>query len=517
MWSDYKDIPSPLWMAAFPILTRSLKTLGFICALLCFAHSGWGQTAGDLDGDDIVWMKDFTIIAEQWLRSDCDDPNWCEGADIDLDGVVDPNDLVVLTSNWLENIEKYTHIELEKTYSSVGQDEDGRVWNTGDFLFGTGENPTGGDSTLRLGDYKNEELVNGYRSIVSFDIASDPLPLDADILSATLELTRGSETGDDPFVWGGECLIDADSPFLGETEALYRHDWQDIAGAEATASFDYAADPGTGNKIVSTEFDQNGLNIINYNSKTQFRVYFETIHNSGNSISNWLGFWSGEAVNEADKPKLNVRFVTIRRPAIDYTSQAGYDGRVWDLNGSGEGVANASVDSTSYALRLGDYYDTPSTNSYGYRNILSFDTSEVPGYFPENYSIISVKLEMTCGYKDYSSCPFSSWGGNCYIDIANPYFGISANLDNGDWQATASATAVARFTTEPAAQATMVSTEFNAEGLSYINTSGTTQLRVYFQNQTNSDTNIDFLGFYAGETAGKEPTLVITYKLEDPE
>ena len=99
------------------------------------------------------------------------------------------------------------------------------------------------------------------------------------------------------------------------------------------------------------------------------------------------------------------------------------------------------------------------------------------------------------------------------IDVVNPYFGYRADLDVNDWQAPADANATAYFLADPGAEQPMVSTDFNTEGLSLINTNGKTQFKFYFESSMNNDANIDCLGFYSGEYSdpGKRPKLEISY------
>lgn len=59
----------------------------------------------DFNGDTVVDFEDYGILASYWRASDCNDPNWCEGADIDVDGYVDPNDLRLFVDYWLEKTE----------------------------------------------------------------------------------------------------------------------------------------------------------------------------------------------------------------------------------------------------------------------------------------------------------------------------------------------------------------------------------------------------------------------------
>jgi hypothetical protein len=49
--------------------------------------------SADLSGDYFVNLKDYEVLAAWWLE-DCNSFNhFCEGADFDLSGRVDPNDL----------------------------------------------------------------------------------------------------------------------------------------------------------------------------------------------------------------------------------------------------------------------------------------------------------------------------------------------------------------------------------------------------------------------------------------
>ncbi|HUW17923.1 MAG TPA: hypothetical protein VMW16_01320 [Sedimentisphaerales bacterium] len=55
----------------------------------------------DLTSDQIVNFDDFAIFASHWNDSNCDDPNWCDGADLDRDGDVDYNDVELFVDFWL--------------------------------------------------------------------------------------------------------------------------------------------------------------------------------------------------------------------------------------------------------------------------------------------------------------------------------------------------------------------------------------------------------------------------------
>jgi hypothetical protein len=55
----------------------------------------------DLNSDEVVDFRDFAILSLQWSDNNCDDPDWCAGADIDRDGDVDYSDLGLFVEYWL--------------------------------------------------------------------------------------------------------------------------------------------------------------------------------------------------------------------------------------------------------------------------------------------------------------------------------------------------------------------------------------------------------------------------------
>jgi hypothetical protein len=59
----------------------------------------------DFNKDTRVDFTDFAIFASHWQENECGDPNWCEGTDLDTNGGVDVNDLMLFTEYWLEKTE----------------------------------------------------------------------------------------------------------------------------------------------------------------------------------------------------------------------------------------------------------------------------------------------------------------------------------------------------------------------------------------------------------------------------
>jgi len=59
----------------------------------------------DFNNDAKVDFDDFAVLASYWQDTDCNDPNWCEGTDLDTDGNVDCNDLTLFVDYWLKRTE----------------------------------------------------------------------------------------------------------------------------------------------------------------------------------------------------------------------------------------------------------------------------------------------------------------------------------------------------------------------------------------------------------------------------
>jgi len=63
-------------------------------------ETAWSDSESVTTGNPMDKLADFIF---HWLRSDCGEPNWCEGADRTGDGWVDAEDFAIFsTANWLE-------------------------------------------------------------------------------------------------------------------------------------------------------------------------------------------------------------------------------------------------------------------------------------------------------------------------------------------------------------------------------------------------------------------------------
>ena len=186
---------------------------------------------------------------------------------------------------------------------------------------------------------------------------------------------------------------------------------------------------------------------------------------------------------------------------VTFYSTATEDGYVIESSEtSNVGGSKSNTSVSNSALRAGDNMNDCQT-----KVIVSFDTSSIP----DDAFIASVVLRLKCGV--YSDEAFSTFGP-CYVDIkAGSGFYNNTALEKQDFEATADATQVAVMS-DPVATGNWSAGEL-ASGLSYVNKTGKTQLRVYFPLDDNDDANGDYFGAYSGEAAaGDRPELVVIYQ-----
>lgn len=58
----------------------------------------------DFDTDRDVDFADYAVLASHWLDETCDEPTWCDGADLDTNGSVDLYDLARFVEYWLIDV-----------------------------------------------------------------------------------------------------------------------------------------------------------------------------------------------------------------------------------------------------------------------------------------------------------------------------------------------------------------------------------------------------------------------------
>lgn len=188
---------------------------------------------------------------------------------------------------------------------------------------------------------------------------------------------------------------------------------------------------------------------------------------------------------------------------VTFTSIGGQDGRTSESSETSNAGGSATAsDTSSSALRVGDF-----SGDLQYRSVLSFDTSSIP----DTATITAATLTLVRGSLTGTN-PFTTHG-TCRADIRTGFFGTAATLAAADFQAAATATAVATLS-NPTANGASSTGPLDAAGLAAINKIGTTQLKVYLSLDDNDDGGSDYVGFWGGEaaTAANRPRLTVTYQ-----
>lgn len=231
-------------------------------------------------------------------------------------------------------------------------------------------------------------------------------------------------------------------------------------------------------------------------STTALSVGSHTLTATFSGASGWLG---SSGTNGGAPQVVNAAPITVT-----FTSGGAQDG--WVLE-SGEntsvGGSLSATTNTSSALRVGD-----NNQDRQYKTVVSFDTSSIP----DGATIVSVTLRLLRGSLTGTN-PFTTHS-TCWVDVQNASgFSGSTTLQNGDWQAAATAVQAASLS-NAASNGVWSTGTLNAAGIAALNKTGTTQLRVYFNTGDNDDTGNDYLGYYSGEngTAANRPQLVVTYQ-----
>jgi hypothetical protein len=184
------------------------------------------------------------------------------------------------------------------TFTSDGT-ADGWVLESGETT-GVGGSINSTDATtsaLRVGD---DAAKKQYKAILSFPTGT--LPDGATILSATLKLKRGTQSGTVTAL--GTLRVDQRTYYFNDAEALEAADFSATATVTQAATLNV---PTTNGALATGNLTSAGLAAINKLGKTQFRVYFSTDDNN-NAANDYLGFYSGNDATAANRPVLEVTY-----------------------------------------------------------------------------------------------------------------------------------------------------------------------------------------------------------------
>ncbi len=192
------------------------------------------------------------------------------------------------------------HPETTITLNSIGA-EDGWVRESlENSNVGGRSNSTGaGPVPIRQGDHKDDRQN---KSFLSFDTSL--IPGNATVLSATLRLRRGNVKGTNPFQTHGTCWVDVTTGGFSGNTALQNSDFEAEATVAQSASLSNAASNGSWS---IADLDQAGLEALNTEGKTQFRIYFE-LDDNDDQITDYIGYYSSDNLDAANHPQLVITY-----------------------------------------------------------------------------------------------------------------------------------------------------------------------------------------------------------------
>jgi len=220
-------------------------------------------------------------------------------------------------------------------------------------------------------------------------------------------------------------------------------------------------------------------------------------------------YWQVRAVNSSGITYANGgtwwSFKTAPLTA-SFQSVGAYDG--WVLESNENSNTGGSLDATDQVLLLGD-----DALNRQYRSVLSFDTASLPDTAVITQVMLKVmqqSIEKLMYPSNVGENPFTVLG-SLNVDIRKPYFGLSAGLEIGDFQAAASKIGVGTFGATPVSE--WYTASLGATGYPFVNLSGTTQFRLQFALDDNNNNVATYVQLYSGNatTTVNRPVLIVKY------
>jgi hypothetical protein len=195
-----------------------------------------------------------------------------------------------------------------------------------------------------------------------------------------------------------------------------------------------------------------------------------------------------------------VTFKAVAAPqAATFLSAANFDGFVLEKSETAD--TGGTFNANAAILKLGD-----DAKNRQYKNILSFDTSNLPNEAIITSAVLKIKQSGAPTGKN----PFSALG-NLLVDIQTGAFGGAQALALNDFKAPAAAIKAGVFDKSP--DDGWYSVNLNPDGVNNLSKASITQFRLYFAKDDNNNLRADSMNFVSGNSASDKPQLVIVYSL----
>jgi len=405
-----------------------------------------------------------------------------------------------------------TKVEFYINNNKVGEDTSSPYeysWNTTGYSNGT--------YSLKAIAYDaagNSAVDNDTSVTVSNSSSGDTTPPSVNITSpsngATVSgtVTIAASATDNVGVTKVEFYIN-DNKVGEDTSSPYEYSWNTTGYSNGTYSLKAIAYDAAGNSAV----DNDTSVTVSNSQASNCQTWTDTAYNHSiagrasytNGSSGW-GYYTtgGDFLDSTGLGTFTVYLDTddnkyYKGDGVGMCGNSGGSGTTVSFNGiaSDDGYVKANADGSSPAV--GTYSTLAigrgSDGKYN-RAILSFDTSSLP----DNATITRAYIVVT--YSSRSGDPWAN-GNSLVIDVKTGYFGSASTTETSDWAASPTASAVASIASFTSG--TKQSTDFNSAGLSAINKTGKTQLKLRFVNNQSSTA-------YIFIKEGADAKLYVTYR-----
>jgi len=195
-------------------------------------------------------------------------------------------------------LSSYAYAQVDVHFTSIAA-HDGWILESNEFS-GLGsllENNSSGGAGLRIGDDPKDRQ---FRSIISFNTNLGVMADCAIIESATLQLTRGTGKGANPFRTMGNIVVDV---HVGE---IFDSEFIDLEDFDSDVTFPNAAiitEQGGNLAPHTVAIDPQMINTYGF---TQMRLRFERDDND-NSTADYAGFYAANHAVATRHPRLVIR------------------------------------------------------------------------------------------------------------------------------------------------------------------------------------------------------------------
>ncbi len=213
--------------------------------------------------------------------------------------VTDDDDAANIASHSV-TVTSGTNEPVEKIFVSIAN-EDGWVRESGENsnVGGARNAGGGGAKAIRMGDHRGNQQ---YKAILSFDTSS--IPADVTITSARLEMTRGRNTGQNPFNTHGIHFVDIKAGGFSGNNVLENSDFQAPADGVQVG---IVSNQGGSGATYNVDLNEDALSFISNQDRTQLRLYF-SLDDNDDKGTDLAGFYSANNSNAARHPRLIVTY-----------------------------------------------------------------------------------------------------------------------------------------------------------------------------------------------------------------